>query len=430
MARVPALNVRWFDGRLVGKVVSPGPTYFAYDAGWLADGHNLSPLSVPFTPALHRQRVDGFDQLPGFLADCLPDQWGRRLMMREFRERELTATPMRMLAWVGRRAIGALYFEPALEERVSAGTWQEVSPLMLTREAQAVLQEDASAAFRHLAAGGTAGGALPKATIALLANGKVLTGGDVSSQVRERGRLGLLKLDHEDDPTRATTDGRLESAYLRMARAAGIRTARFEVRLERDRGRARHHLFVQRFDLVSHGRRRLHQVTLAGALHRFDLTYDDLLQATRSLTQDHAHVVEAVRRMCFNVRSGNADDHGKNHSFLYDDTSRRWSLSPAYDLTLSYSREAEFRGLFPNSFGRTPRRQALQDAAAEAGVSPAEFDALDARVAEAIAHWPAHAKASRLPASLRDRAAAVHEELARALEFSAPARRGTRRKLW
>jgi len=39
--------------------------------------------------------------------------------------------------------------------------------------------------------------------------------------------------------------------------------------------------------------------------------------------------------MIFNVRSANADDHGKNHSFLFDAVAGRWTLSPAYDLTLT-----------------------------------------------------------------------------------------------
>jgi serine/threonine-protein kinase HipA len=44
-------------------------------------------------------------------------------------------------------------------------------------------------------------------------------------------------------------------------------------------------------------------------------------------------VKEAFRRMVFNVASHNADDHGKNHSFLYEEGA--WRLSPAYDLTFA-----------------------------------------------------------------------------------------------
>ena len=153
----PSLNVRWHDGRLVGRVISTGPTYFVYDDAWLATGHNLSPLAVPFTNAAFRQRTDGFDQQPGFLADCLPDQWGRRLMNRAFNELEVKATPMRMLAWVGKRGLGALTFEPAFDEVHSRSSWEPVTSLLLTREAQAVQRAEPSAAFARLSQAGTAG---------------------------------------------------------------------------------------------------------------------------------------------------------------------------------------------------------------------------------------------------------------------------------
>ncbi|MFA5262840.1 MAG: HipA domain-containing protein [Opitutaceae bacterium] len=143
--------------------------------------------------------------------------------------------------------------------------------------------------------------------------------------------------------------------------------------------------------------RRLHLLSLAGALHRHDLTYVDLLTATRDLTGDRAQAIEAVRRMCFNVRSGNADDHGKNHSFLFDSNSGRWTLSPAYDLTPSYSRDRELRGLFPSTFGASPRRQALADVAAEAGVTLAEFDEIDGEVAAAVGRWTEHAERLDVP---------------------------------
>ncbi len=84
--------------------------------------------------------------------------------------------------------------------------------------------------------------------------------------------------------------------------------------------------------------------------------------------------------MIFNVRSGNADDQGKNHSFLDDDPARRWTLSPAYDLTLNFSEGADDHGLFPTSFGTSPRLTALATSAADAGVSMKEFESLDAAV--------------------------------------------------
>lgn len=424
----PALRVQWHDGRLVGKVVVPGVTFFGYDEAWLTTGYNLSPLAVPFTSTVFRQRADGFDQLPGFLSDCLPDQWGRRLMVRDFRERDVNPTPMRMLAWVGNRGIGALSFAPAFDPAHSNSAWESVTPLLLTREAQAVVQNSPPDAFRHLLQGGTAGGAYPKATVGLLRDGTLVTRGNVAAARLAGMKLGILKLDTQDDPLETSTDGRVEAAYLHMARAAGIRTTRARVMSDDASSRPRHHLFVERFDVAPRNRR-LHLVSLAGALDRHDLTYVDLFTATRDLTGDHAQILEAVRRMCFNVRSGNADDHGKNHGFLFDGDSGRWTLSPAYDLTPSYSRDRELRGLFPSTYGASPRRQALADVAAEAGVTLAEFDEIDGEVAAAVSRWPEHAERLDVPADLVSRAARIQEDLAGSLSSAVPAR-SSRRKRW
>lgn len=431
-ATAPALNVRWHDGRLVGRLVTNGPTYFAYDEAWLATGHDLSPVMVPFTLEAFRQRVANFDQLPGFLADCLPDQWGRRMMDRAFNELGVSATPLRMLAWVGRRGIGALNFEPTMDEAHSQSSWEPVNPLLLTREAQAVLAAEPTAAFEHLRRGGTAGGALPKATVALLADGRILVGGDVATATRDHAgaKLGLLKLDCEDNPAGRPTNGRMEHAYMEMARAAGVRTARTQLMRDAEGGRERRHLFVERFDCEPATGKRFHLHTLAGVLHNYDLTYEDLLLTTRRVTESHGEVLEAVRRMIFNVRSGNADDHGKNHSFLYQEEGRLWTLSPAYDMTLNFSEGQQYDGLFPSSFGTSPRRSVLAGTAQDAGVRQSEFDQVDAEVAAAVARWPEFAAAAGLPAEDRDRAARIHDRLAESLGMEAPETRKKRRKLW
>lgn len=430
--RAPALNVRWHDGRLVGRVVTTGPTHFAYDDEWLVGGHSLSPIVVPFTNTALRQRADGFDQLPGFLSDCLPDQWGRRLMDRAFSTLDLRPTPMRMLAWVGHRGIGALNFEPALDDDHSPSSWQPVTSLLLAREAQAVLREAPARAFRHLQHAGTAGGALPKATVALLPDGTLLVGGDVATAAAEHpdARLGLLKLDCEDPSASRNTDGRLEHAYMTMARASGIRTATTEIMADASGSRRLNHLFVERFDCVRGSSRRFHLLTLAGALHTHRLDYRNLLLTTRQLTQDHTEVREATRRMIFNVRSANADDHGKNHSFLFDDTAGQWTLSPAYDLTLNADEGREYHGLFPNTFSLSPHLTTLAAVAADAGVIRDEFESIDAEVSAAIERWPEFAQAAHLPPDVIQRTASIHTGLATLLATEAPAKRGKRRKLW
>ncbi len=430
--RVPALNVHWHDGRLVGRVISTGPTHFVYDDGWLAGGHNLAPLSVPFRDTAFRQRVDGFDQLPGFLSDCLPDQWGRRLMNRAFSALDVRTTPMRMLAWVGSRGIGALKFEPTLEGDHSSLSWQPVSSLLLAREAQAVLDEEPVRTFQHLQNAGTAGGALPKATVALLPDRRLLVGGDVAAVAAEHpeARLGLLKLDCGDTIAGRGSDGRLEHAYMTMARVSGIRTATTEPVTDSSRSRPLHHLFVERFDCVRGSSRRFHLTTLAGTLHTHQLDYRNLLLTTRQLTQDHTEVCEAARRMIFNVRAANADDHGKNHSFLYNEATRQWTLSPAYDLTLNADGDRTYHGLSANTFGASPRLSVLAGVAADAGVTRSEFATLDAEVAAAIQRWPEFAENAGLPAPVVRNVSSIHTGLAVTLAAEAPAKRGKRHKLW
>lgn len=427
-ASIPTLNVQWHTGDPVGKVVVPGVTEFAYLPTWLTTGHNLSPLTVPFTAELYRQRDSAFDSLPGFLCDCLPDQWGRRIMAEEFAATGTSATPMKMLAWVGNRGIGALRFQPSYES--GGSDWAKVQPLLLTREAQAVLRKEPPEAYVHLRNAGTAGGAFPKATIALLPDGSMLCSGNVAQEVPAvaGARLGILKLDCEDLPTRPSTDGRMEFATLEMARAAGINTAQCKLLVENDSERQRHHLFVERFDVLPGGVRRLHLLTLAGALQTYSLTYRDLLSATKRLTNDRTQVVEAVRRMIFNVRAANADDHGKNHSFVFDAATRLWQLSPAYDLTLNYSLERSFNGLFPATFGMSPRRSQLGELAAEVGILPEEFDRLDREVAAALARWSEFARIARLGASDTERASLLHQRMADSLlaEGKPPSRRRRR----
>ena len=338
MTSIPRLDVLWQGDQLAGRVIVPGATDFLYSPEWLKTGYNLSPLAVPFGKEAHRNNSEVFDQLPGFLSDCLPDQWGRRIMMRDFPASTRAPKPIEMLAWVGRRGLGALSFKPAFDEHDSANrTWTELSATLLTREAQAVLKDLPAAAFPHLRNAGTAGGAFPKTTVALTGDGLLLFGGDVASRALTdaKARLGILKLDCEDESSRPSTDGRMEAAYLRMAAAAGLRTAKAELLTEPAGagGRARQHLFVERFDVRVGSPERLHLVSLAGLLESFELRYVHLLEATRRLTADRRELLEAVRRMIFNVRAANADDHGKNHSFLFD--GGRWRLAPAYDVSFA-----------------------------------------------------------------------------------------------
>jgi len=78
-----------------------------------------------------------------------------------------------------------------------------------------------------------------------------------------------------------------------------------------------------------------HVHTLSGLLHRRasdgQLDYSDFMRLSRRLC-GHDEAVECLRRAIFNLLAVNRDDHGRNHAFLYDETTHTWTLAPAYDL--------------------------------------------------------------------------------------------------
>ena len=90
----------------------------------------------------------------------------------------------------------------------------------------------------------------------------------------------------------------------------------------------------KRFD-IENGKR-LHIATAGALLNESisnpKLDYKVLLHLTGYLTQDSQQVDEMFQRMVFNVLTDNKDDHVKNFSFICREG--KWSLAPAYDLTL------------------------------------------------------------------------------------------------
>lgn len=77
-------------------------------------------------------------------------------------------------------------------------------------------------------------------------------------------------------------------------------------------------------------------VGLLHASHRIpSVEYDAFLRVTLELTKDHRQLLEAFRRMAFNVLAHVRDDHTKNFSFLMD-RKGQWTLAPAYDLVFSH----------------------------------------------------------------------------------------------
>lgn len=153
---------------------------FEYDQGFVGRGIEPSPLMMPVREGrvysfagLNR---DTFMGLPGMLADSLPDTYGRALF-----DRWLTLTghtssnPIETLCFIGKRCMGALEFEPAIDVSFDLNQRFEIESLVgVARDAlneKAVFDEnltdDTKAAIAGILRLGTsAGGQRAKAIIA------------------------------------------------------------------------------------------------------------------------------------------------------------------------------------------------------------------------------------------------------------------------
>ena len=338
--------VSWDETRSLGV--------FQYDPDFVGAGIDVAPLKMPARegpyefPALNRESFKG---LPGMLADALPDRFGSRLIdawLSESGRSPEDFNPVDRLCYIGRRGIGALEFEPALRKQSKAKSLQVARLVDLANQ---VLEERASLSGRLggeddaedlediLSVGTSAGGARAKAVLAWnRKTGEFRTG---QLDADEGFEHWLLKFDGiSSNRDREMADpigfGRIEYAYARMARAAGITMS--ECRLHHEGGRS--HFMTKRFDRVG-THRRVHMQTL-GAMQHFDFndpsaySYEQAAMTIRGLGIGMAAVEEQYRRALFNIVARNQDDHVKNISFLMD-RSGKWTLSPAYDVTYAYN---------------------------------------------------------------------------------------------
>ncbi len=371
------------DGRLVGTLADDrGRVYFQYDADFLATGLNLSPFRLPLEPGLFEHADRDFGPLPGLFDDSLPDGWGLLLMDRHFRSRGLNLaeiSPLDRLSWLGTRTMGALtYHPPADREDIDSSVFDLHD---LARNSREILAGAAVEVLPQLLrAGGSPGGARPKVLVGLKPpTGEVISGEDDLPGDFEHW---IVKF-----PARADTPdaGAVEYAYSLMARAAAIDmppTRLFQTP-QGDR-----FFGIKRFDRA--GRRRFHVHTFGNLIQsNFRIPsadYADLLKATSLLTRDHRDVLRAFRRMAFNVLAHNRDDHVKNFTFILDDTTGDWSLSPAYDLLCSPGPGGEHTMTLAGE-GKTPGRSHMLRLAGQADIADRQAAEIIEQVRAAVSAW-------------------------------------------
>lgn len=349
---VDLIEVRCWGARVGALALDPSSGFyvFEYDPKWSDTGVQLAPTTMPVGGATRRFVFATlppvtYHRLPSMIADSLPDDFGNALttayLAREGVRPE-DITPLDRLAYLASRGMGALEFRPLRGPRTRKSTAIELSELVVAaRSALAgtvTSEAGATDALSHLIAVGTsAGGARPKAVVALNPATNELRSGQVPTD--PGFEHWLLKLDGvtaDLDLGVSGHYGRIEYAYSRMAVAAGIEMT--ECRLWEEGGRA--HFMTRRFDRTREGDK-IHVQSLCALAH-LDFKqlgvhdYAQLFLQIEQLGLSADARAEAFRRMVFNVAAANCDDHTKNFSFVLPERGE-WRLSPAYDITYAHN---------------------------------------------------------------------------------------------
>ena len=354
--------------------------FFEYAPGFLKSGIELSPFKLPLKAGVFEEKALVFDGLFGLFNDSLPDGWGCLLLDRKLRKLGKSyaeITPLDRLSLIGANPMGALEYEPAAED---SDLYGDIELDSLSGEVDRILEGEESLVLDELLKlNGSSGGARSKIVAYVSSDRKKIIHG--SKTIPDGFTPWIIKFSEKHDPQSA---GELEYRYSLAAKAAGITMPETHLFPLKD---GRGCFGVQRFDRTPKGK--VHTHTACGLLHashRFaSLDYENLLKLTWILTRNHADVVEMVRRMIFNVKSGNKDDHSKNFSFLLNEQ-LQWQLAPAYDLTPSAGINGE-QTCMVNGKGRNITEADLIKTAATANISEAETKALIAQVNSALTQY-------------------------------------------
>lgn len=402
--------VAWMADRRAGL--------FEYDPAFLEKGLDISPVHMGLGDA---RRGDGifsfpglnsetFLGLPGLLADALPDKFGNSVidawLARNGRDAG-SFSPIERLCYTGKRAMGALEFAPPVSRMLDRPVPVEVAQLVglaqdimsqrlsLDVEIRDSEKENQEAIMDILRVGTSAGGARPKAVIAMDDSGKVMSG---QADIPEGYDYWILKFDGVTDLELGEPKGygRIEYAYHLMAKSAGIEME--ECRLLEENNRA--HFLTRRFDRKSHGK--LHMQSLCGMAH-YDFnrpgtySYEQAFAVMRQLRVSKQEAIQQYRRMLFNVMARNQDDHTKNIAFLMD-RQGRWKLSPAFDVIYSHNPAGRWTSRHQMSInGKLDHFLAADLFGVGQSIGVPKPTAVISEVLDAVKRWPDFAKRAGVP---------------------------------
>ncbi len=403
----------WLDDR--------GYAIFEYDPDFLRKGLDISPIHMSLDRARQGDATFSFSGLnketflglPGLIADALPDKFGNSIidawLARHGRD-SASFSPLERLCYTGKRGMGALEFQPEIVDKFDAFVPVEIAELvelsqMIMQQRTALDVElglsdtnNAEAILDILRVGTSAGGARPKAIIAMNNEGNVQSGQTVAPPDFD---YWLIKFDGVTDLELGKPGdyGRIEYAYYLMAKASGINMT--GCRLLEENGRA--HFMTKRFDRVNG--QKLHMQSLCGIAH-YDFnragatSYEQAFGVMRKLRLSKKEAEEQFRRLVFNIIARNLDDHTKNISYLMNQEGK-WKLSPAYDITYAHNPAGQWTNQHQMSINGKRDHFTRQDLLKLAdNISLTKPEEVIHHVLSAVENWSEFAKTAGIRAEL------------------------------
>lgn len=383
-----------------------GNVFFEYEEAFRRTKLEISPEKLPLSlsgpisfPEL--VRVEAFQGLPGVFADSLPDRFGNAIITKYFESRGRARdamSPVQRLLYVGKRAMGALEYRPAIVDGRSRRQTEALEIAHLVEQARKIVEGAPDAAVPEIMRiGSSAGGARAKAVVLWNPQDNVIRSAFASP--KDGDEHWILKFDGVGElgsPNRQPAPfNRIEYVYNQMARDAGINCARIEMLKERTFA----HLMIKRFD--RRGSNRLHMHSLGGMVHSdynvpHAYSYEQFFRVIQKLQLPYETLEEAYRRAAFNILAVNQDDHVKNLSFLMSEKGI-WSLSPAYDLT--FAKGANYTRTHQMTFaGKVDgfSHSDLSAVADEFGIKKKGKEIIES-ITDALGKWPDLAKKADVP---------------------------------
>lgn len=323
-----------------------GCATFQFDMDFSRNNLDIAPLIAPLdSPYIQKSfplvgnKEKLYAGLPEFIADSLPDHWGNVVFRKWLEANRLSAKQINAvdrLSFIGRRAMGALEFQPAhikedpsVDIRLSS-LYELANKIFADRQDIAIVPDNSLIMEDLYKVGTSAGGQRPKAIIAMdEKTGAVRSG---QADLPSGFQYYILKFDTGTPDEFPFT--RVEMVYYLMATDAGIDM--MPSRLIDIGGRQ--NFLTRRFDRIDG--KKVYTQTLAAMSSLAD-TYEDLFTVGRRIRLTAAEQAQQFRRMVFNVVAENMDDHTKNFSFTMNQDGK-WHLSPAYDLLFSVDTDTHF----------------------------------------------------------------------------------------